>query len=171
MTDIVPNGHASDAFDDASNGARALAQLGTFLQNDGWFPQPITATDGYRALYAGDNGEFRCLALIRTDLEQLLFYAVAPVRVVAESRLVVAEYITRANYGLRIGNFELDFSDGEVRYKSSIDFEGEQLTGNLIRNTIYPAVELLDTYLSGLMKVAFGGVEPALAIAEIEGQP
>jgi hypothetical protein len=26
-----------------------------------------------------------------------------------------AEFITRANYGLIIGNFELDFEDGEIR--------------------------------------------------------
>jgi hypothetical protein len=169
MSEHSPNGHPPDEFDPNSNGARALAVLGQFLNDDDWHPQPISGADGFRTLYAGEHGEFRCLAMVRIDLEQFIFYTVAPIRVLEEARLTVAEYITRANYGLRIGNFELDFRDGEVRFKSSIDFEDEALTPNLIRNTIYPAVKLLDTYLPGLMKVAFGGVQPVVAIAEIEG--
>ena len=41
-------------------------------------------------------------------------------------------------------------TDGEVRYKSSIDFEGAELTPSLIRNTIYPAVQTMDRYLPGI---------------------
>jgi hypothetical protein len=119
--------------------------------------------------YNGRNGEFRCFATVRVDLEQFIFYAVAAVKVPESERPAAAEYITRANYGLRIGNFEMDFSDGEIRYKSSLDFEGEELSNNLIRNAIYPAVQLLDQYLPGLLKVVFGGMEPKEAIAEIEG--
>ncbi len=32
----------------------------------------------------------------------------------------VAEFITRANYTLNLGSFEMDYSDGELRYKTSI---------------------------------------------------
>ena len=28
----------------------------------------------------------------------------------------IAEYLTRANYGMVMGNFEMDYSDGEIRY-------------------------------------------------------
>jgi hypothetical protein len=80
----------------------------------------------------------------------------------------VAEYITRANYGLRIGNFEMDYSDGEVRYKSSLDFEGEPLTPKLIKNAMYPAVHTMDLYLPGLLGVMYGNKTPAEAIREIE---
>ena len=82
--------------------------------------------------------------------------------------MAAAEFIARANYGLRIGNFELDFNDGEIRYKSSLDFEGAELTPSLIRNTIYPAVQTLDRYLPGLMKVMYGAATSQDAIAEIE---
>lgn len=30
-----------------------------------------------------------------------------------------AEFLTRANYGLVFGNFEMDMHDGEIRYKPS----------------------------------------------------
>jgi hypothetical protein len=119
--------------------------------------------------YTGKNGDLRCYAIVRVDLEEFLFYAVAPIKVPEDDRAAVAEYLTRANYGLRIGNFELDYSDGEVRYKSSLDFEGQQLTSDLIRNAIYPAVHTMDRYLPGLLRVTFGGATPHEAIEEVEG--
>lgn len=171
MDNTSLNGRAEGAAPEGehANGLRAYAALGRYLSADGWFPQPVEDTYSYRMFYSGESGELRCYAIVRVDLEQFLFYAVAGVRVPEERRLAAAEFIIRANYGMRIGNFEMDFRDGEVRYKSSLDFEGELLSDNLIRNAIYPAVQIMDEYLPGLMKVAFGGKSPEEAIREIEG--
>jgi len=151
------------------NSLQAFDTLGHFLETDGWYPQQIEDRHVYRMGFSGKNGQVTCFAQIQVDLEQLLFYAVAPVKVPEAARAEVAEFITRANYGLRIGNFEMDFRDGEVRYKSSLDFEGEPLTPALIKNAIYPAVHTMDRYLPGLMSVIYGGGSPAEAIADIEG--
>lgn len=151
------------------NGMEAFDLLSNFLNDDEWFPRRIEGKYAYSMSYSGKNGDLRCYAIIRVDLEEFLFYAVAPVRVPEEVRQSVSEYLTRANYGLRIGNFELDYSDGEVRYKSSIDFEGQNLTQELIRNAIYPAVHTMDRYLPGLLRVSFGGATPHEAIEEVEG--
>lgn len=159
--------------DEVENGAdeagvRAYEVVGKFLEDDGWHPQTLDDNYVYRSYFVGHNGEVTCFAQIRVDLEQFIFYVVMPVRAPANMRLAVAEYITRANYGLRIGNFELDFDDGEVRYKSSLDFEGVELTNGLIRNTIYPAVQTMDRYLPGVLSVIFGGKSAEEAIASIE---
>ncbi len=151
------------------NGWRAFATLSEFLRDDGWHPQQLDDKTIFRAYFAGENGDVRCYAQIRVDLEQFLFYVVAPVKAPEGMRAQVVEYLTRANFGLRIGNFELDYDDGEVRYKSSLDFEGETLTPGLIRNAIYPAVHTMDFYLPGLMGVMYGNKTPAQAITEIEG--
>jgi hypothetical protein len=149
-------------------GLRAFEAVGKFMEEDGWHPQVLDDNYVYRAFFVGNNGEVTCFAQVRVDLEQFIFYVVMPVRAPAHMRLAVAEYITRANYGLRIGNFEMDFDDGEVRYKSSIDFEGSELTPSLIRNTIYPAVQTMDRYLPGVLAVIFGGKSAEEAIASIE---
>jgi hypothetical protein len=151
------------------NALAAYETLGRFLENDKWFPQAVAEQHAYRTYYKGKHGELRVFAQVRVDLEQFIFYAISTVKIPEVARPAVAEFITRANYGLRVGNFELDYSDGEVRYKSSLDFEGETLTLNLIRNAIYPAVQTMDSYLPGLLKVAFGGLTPFEAIEEIEG--
>ncbi len=92
---------------------------------------------------------FCCYAQIRVDLEQFLFYVIAPIKAPVAVLPAVVEYITRSNFGLRIGCFELDYSDGEIRFKSSLDFEGEALTPASIRNAIYPAVHTMDFKMPG----------------------
>jgi len=151
------------------NGLKAHETLGRFLEEDGWHPQPVEDKHAYRTYYRGKHGELRCFAQVRVDLEQFVFYAMAMVNVPEDVRPSVAEFITRANYGLRIGNFEMDYSDGEVRYKSSVDFEDEVLTYSFIKRAIYPAVQTMDKYLPGLLKVAFGAQSPVEAIREVEG--
>ena len=139
-----------------------------FLAADGWYPQAIEGTTAYRSGFNGDSGKFRVISHVNVELEQLYLYVVAEVNVPEDSRPAVAEFITRANYGMRIGNFELDLNDGEVRYKSSLDFEGQPLTARLVHNAIYPAVTTMDRYFPSLMKVAYGGATAAEAVEEIE---
>jgi hypothetical protein len=148
---------------------QAFEVLGQFLEDDGWYPEQIEDQEIYRIAFSGDNGEYECYAQIQSDLEQFFFYAVAPEAVPESLRAAAAEFLCRANYGLHIGNFELDWSDGEVRYKSSLDFEGEILTANWIKHAIYPAVETMDQYWPGLEDVIQGGIVPEEAIAQIEG--
>lgn len=81
----------------------------------------------------------------------------------------MAEYLTRANYGLVLGNFEMDFRDGEVRYKTSIDVEGAEIVPGLIRNLVYANVITMDRYLPGLLSVIYGNLTPHEAITQVEG--
>lgn len=149
-------------------GWRAWNTLSQFLEDDGWHPIRITERPAYRMFYTGKNVDVRCIATVRIEAQQLVIYAYAPLKVPEEQRMRSVEYLTRANYGLNVGNFEFDFNDGEVRFKNGIDFEDEDLTYNWIRNTIYPAVRLMDFYFPGLMMVVFGGHEPAEAIKLLE---
>lgn len=173
MTRHSTNGHQPEGEpvpDEAKpNALNAFQTMMAFLEEDGWYPQRIEDKFVCRMSFNGDHARIVCFAQIRTDLEQFFFYAVAPVKIPETARPAVAEFLTRANYGLRIGNFELDFSDGEVRYKSALDFESETLTPQWIKNAIYPAVNTLDRYMPGLLAVAYGSKSPAEAIQEIEG--
>jgi hypothetical protein len=154
--------------DDPDNGLRAFETLGQFLEADGWYPQQVEDMPLYRVGFAGENGEAACFAQIEPDLKLFLFYAYAPVEVPAARRAAVAEFVNRANYGMWIGNFELDYADGEVRYKGSVAFKDTTLTEALIRNTIYASVGAMDQYLPGLRDVADGRASPVEAIASIE---
>ncbi len=167
-SDMLPMGEPTPP--ENPNGLRGFDVLGQFLADDGWYAHRLEGKHAFTMGFTGKNGDLRCYATIRVDVEQFIFYAVSPVKVPEELRPAVAEFTARANFGLRIGNFELDFSDGEVRYKSSLDFEDIALTPELLRNHIYPAVQTMDRYLPGLMRVTYGGATPLEAIQEIEGE-
>ncbi len=81
----------------------------------------------------------------------------------------MTEFINRANFGMIIGNFELDLGDGEVRYKTSVDLEGVDIQANMLRNLLYANVLTMDKYFTGLMRVTYGGITAEEAIREIEG--
>ena len=139
-----------------------------FFKEDGWHYDVIEGKTALRAGFKGSNAVFQLVAQANEESQRASFYSVLDVRIPADKRQAIAEYITRANYGLNIGNFEMDFSDGEVRYKTSIDVEGGQLTSKMVKNLVYVCVLMLDKYQPGIMAVIYGGKKPEDAVAEIE---
>jgi hypothetical protein len=125
-----------------------------------------------RAIQMGFQGRtftYQMLALAREEQRQAVFYSVIPLKVQPELRPVVAEYLCRANYGLLLGNFEFDYANGEVRYKTSVDVEGGELTSRMVKKQIAVNLSTVDKYAKGLMDILYRGLTPAEAIAEIEG--
>lgn len=133
--------------------ATAFSVLGNCLSADGWELQPSEADWLYFSGFTLAEFRFPCVAKIWPDSNRLVFYILLPQRTPESLRLPVAEYLTQANYGLQIGNFEMDLTDGEVRYKSSIGFADIDLTPALIRQVIYPAVQAVEAYFPDLLKV------------------
>lgn len=136
---------------------------------DNW---PLYQIEGKQILqmaFQGENGKWTCYAKARVEQEQFVFYSVFPSLASENKRLSVAEFITRANSGMIIGNFELDFANGEIRYKTSINVKGDRLDSVLIRQLVYANVIMMDEYLPGIMSVMYGDVSPESAIAQIEG--
>lgn len=80
----------------------------------------------------------------------------------------MAEFITRANYGLNHGNFEMDYSDGEIRYKTSMYCGDIIPTYNQIEAAIYINLSTLDDYGNGIAMVAFGMGTPEEAVKSCE---
>ena len=81
----------------------------------------------------------------------------------------VCEYVTRANYGLTLGNFELDFRDGEIRYKMSINVRDCLPGDDAIDDLWSIPVGMMNKYGDGLLAVNMGFSSAADAIARAEG--
>ena len=101
----------------------------------------------------------------------MISYITANVNADTDSLGAVVEYITRANSGLRFGNFEVDYRDGEVRYKCCNRFEDQiPSDGELLYIAVGCGIHMWERYGNGFLKVLFGGVNPKDAIEEVEGQ-
>ena len=139
-----------------------------FFTTDEWTFEQVEGHPILRMNFAGDSGRWTCFVQTREEQAQFIFYSRLPVNVKPEDRASMAEFITRANYGMINGNFEMDWDDGEVRYKTMIDVEGSELSHTMAKNTVYANVLTMDRYYPGLMKVIYGEVSPAEAVKSVE---
>jgi len=120
------------------------------------------------AVLGAPNGLFPVLARVTEDDRMLQVFGHVPIRVPVGSRPSVAEAITRANYGLKLGRFEMDYSDGELRfYVAHLTSDGK-LSDEVIERMIKTTVVMLDHYLPAFMSVIYGNESPEEAIRREE---
>lgn len=142
------------------------AVVTTFLEQKGW--SYVAMDDGSLVLrYDGQHASWRCRVFVDEPRAQVAYYSLFPAVVPAERRGAVVDFITRANVGLVIGNFEFDTDHGELRYKTSIDVEGDRLTPALLTHVVHANVLTMDRYLPGLLSVIQDGATPAEALRTI----
>jgi len=139
-----------------------------FFAAENWEVSPVDAQPAASLEFQGEQGRWTCFAEIRQPYEQFLFYSIAPLQISPDRRMEMAEFLTRANYGLPLGSFEMDLDEGDIHFKTGIDVEGEQLTQGLVKHVVYTNVIMMDRYLPGIERVATG-TSPREAIAEVEG--
>jgi hypothetical protein len=140
-----------------------------YLTEDDWKFNVVKDDTALVLSFRGRAGSWQCFANVDEERQWFSFFSILPSNVPEDKRAAVAEFVTRANYGLVIGNFEMDFNDGEVRYKTSIDVEGGDLTPKMIENLMQANLMTMDRYFPGLMGVLYGDRDPADAVAETEG--
>jgi hypothetical protein len=139
-----------------------------FFTGDDWSPEQIDQQPVLSMNFEGDHGSWTCLAFAYDDHERFVFTSILPVEIPEDKRMEAAEYLTRANFGMEIGNFDMDFSDGAVQFRTSIDIEGGELTPKMIQNLAYLNVTVTDQYLPGLVMVVEGDATPVDAIEKVE---
>jgi hypothetical protein len=138
-----------------------------FFTEDDWSFTKLQGEPLLQMGFQGNNGEWTCYAKAREDQQQFVFYSLCPVVAPEPQRSPIAEFLTRANYGMILGNFELDWDDGEIRYKTSIDVTDSTLTSALIKSIVYTNVLTMDQYLPGIQAV-IDGVGAIDALRQVE---
>ena len=133
---------------------RAIDSLRTLLSEIGWSPEE-TQTGVFHIDFGTPHVPLSTgLASIIRETAQFVLYLNFGFFVSREKRDEVLRIISLANWDLIIGNFELDFSDGHLRFKSSLDFEGVELSERLIRNAVLGAMRAVEAYADVLIKMA-----------------
>ncbi|MEM6253775.1 MAG: YbjN domain-containing protein [Cyanobacteria bacterium P01_D01_bin.156] len=140
----------------------------TFFKEENWPFTKLKNQPVLRLAFEGKNGQWDCYAQAIEKKQQFVFYSVCSFPVPQDKIQSIAELITRANYGMILGNFEFDYTDGEIRYKTSIDVEGSTLDSALIQNLVYTNIMTMDQYLPGILAVLDQGVPPSQAIQLVE---
>ena len=113
-----------------------------------------------------------CRVITKVHDERFVTYCIFPLRPTEDKRAAVGEYLHRANYGLNIGNFEMDYEDGEIRYKANI-LCGDQIPEmSRIERLVDVGMNMINRYGPGILKIMYGdgNVSPKALIDAIEKQ-
>ncbi len=139
-----------------------------YFEQDGWDFHRLPGHQALEMGAAGEHGNYRLIAVVERDHPIVRFLTFVEGKVPEARRKEVTEFLTRANYGLLLGNFEFDVNDGEVRFKCSADLEDAELTHAQFENLLLIGLSVMDRYFPGLQSVIQGTSDAAAAIAEAE---
>ena len=74
-----------------------------WFRNEDWKFQESDTQTVLMLGFEGQHATWSCYAQAREEEQQFIFYVVAPFKVPEAQRMEIAEYLTRANYGLVLG--------------------------------------------------------------------
>ncbi|MBR3796237.1 MAG: YbjN domain-containing protein [Clostridia bacterium] len=146
-----------------------VSQLGDFLKSAG-----ITAAfeerDGH-ALFS-IRMKLRCklqtaqmIILVRDDHFAAL--TTLPLAADENHRLAMAEFLTRINWGMRNGNFEMSMDTGEIRFKTYVHVGAQPLDPAAARLATLLPFLMIDRFGDALLEVLFGFKSPREAFESL----
>jgi len=116
-----------------------------------------------------ENGRTDTFIDIRPNEDQVIIQTALPNNIPENHRDRMANFLTRANHGLIIGNFEMDYSDGQVKYKVTYLYDSTiPKSGMVFLRNLFTSFNMMDRYLPGIMSVIYANVTPENAIHQIE---
>ena len=122
---------------------------------------PVLATEIVRPA-----GSWLLFIQVVEEPSLLAVYSVLPTPAPPERRPALAEFLTRANYGLSLGNFEMDLADGEIRAKVALAVGDGPLDDALVGRLIRASGRLVEIFLPGIEAVV-DGADPAAALRDV----
>ena len=109
--------------------------------------------------------------IIDVKEDEMVIYGICPIGVDHNDEKMMAqmaEFICRANFGMKNGCWEVDYRDGEIRYKSYIDCDNMLPSTQVIKNSIYCIETMYEHYAHGITSIIFAGNSAKRAIAMCE---
>lgn len=125
------------------------------------------------AVYSVDARFGHVKIFFLANRDRLVLRMILPISAGEEEREKVAEFLLRANYGLKIGGFDFDFNDGEISYRISHfcginDFNPP--TYEQIDFSVVVGLMMVEKYGDALGKVIFGMLDPKEAVESAEAE-
>lgn len=115
-----------------------------------------------------ERATYQLFVSVDEERDTLGVYLCFPTRVPEARRVAVAELCARINRETFIGNLDIAFADGDLRWRAGIDVEDGALSTTMIHNMIGAGIWTLDRYHDALVKVIVAGAEPEIAFREVE---
>ncbi len=148
----------------------AMSTLHKTMDEDGWNWAQGADPSTVMSRYVSDDTEDRwnIYVQVRDEESFCIVYSICPVTVTEQELPQVMEFISRANTDLPIGNFEVNHDTFEVRFKTSLDYEGGDLTPALVRQLLRANAAMTERYLPGLKALVEDAADVLEALRLVE---
>ncbi len=91
-----------------------------------------------------------------------------PSRIPEDSRVRVAELITRANFGWSVGSINMNMADGLLAWHASIPIEDGSVTARQFQHTLEAGLVMMSVYYRAINRLIYADdLSPAEAVAEV----
>lgn len=137
----------------------AIESFTEFFDKQGWSYSQANDRPVIHTGFTGDNGRWNCVAIAGPQNEHLLFLSLLPCRATPARKVACAELLTRINFGLTHGCFEMDFEDGEVRFRTSVPLTGD-VPPELVEHLVFSNLCTVDRFFGAIMKVLYADAAP-----------
>ena len=121
-------------------------KIAAFLDEDGWKYRFREDTGTVCSAFRLDNALGTLPFFVDVRADKYIVFAVSRVKCEPENRFELAEFLTRLNYRRIFGCFEMDFSDGEVRFRFPVDCDGAVPSDAMIKRSILMTVAMMSKY-------------------------
>ncbi len=145
-----------------------LADIIEYFKNQQWTFTQDEERPLLRMDFSGENGSWRCFAIIERDEKQFTFLSILPCKAPARLRPACSELLTRANYGMCTGAFCMDWRDGEILMKTSTVVPANGLSEETIDTVVGINLGTMDRFLPAFMKVIYAGANPKEALEQAD---
>jgi hypothetical protein len=156
--------------EESANDGPMMRTIKRYLKSLDWHYEQLNDRPILTSTYEGDHGQWDVFLLANEETCRATFLSRLKTKIPEAKRAAVNEYLARANFGMTLGAFEMDFEDGEIRFRLDIDVEGNTLREKQVGILFLLGVTVVDKYLPGLMAVTYANKPPKEACQQAEAQ-
>lgn len=146
-----------------------LNQVCRLLEEDGFRYHLREHDSAIETGFRAKTGMFQMVLFLREEPAMIGALVRMPDLVAESKRPAMAEAIARANYGLSLGCFEMDMSDGEMDYRIAMPTASASVSHEQLRTLLGAAMWTTNRYHRAFSRLLYGDdLSPAEVIAEVE---
>jgi hypothetical protein len=147
-----------------SSSAGLMGVVMSCFNENGWKYRQPEAENLRQFGFSGKHANFEGAILVEEDAEDIVVLFRAPTKVPECRRLAMAELLARANFGMKFGAIEMDYQNGEVRFKCAATVREGQLSPQMVHFMVGLSLATLAGFYPALMGVCFGNELPSDAL-------
>jgi hypothetical protein len=148
--------------------AEALEQVVELFRAKDWKFEIDDENDLVRTGIQGENGDWQVMAAASENDPAFLMLSFFPQKCPARRRVPCAELLTRINFGMMVGCFEMDYDSGRIHFKTTLPFTQGALDPEVLNNIVMFNLAGMDRFLPAIMSVIYAGTSPAKALAAVD---